>query len=296
MSLLSTVRFIANHPLNRGNKREAVGRFVKWQIGSRLIQGAFIHEWVNGSKFVVRKGETGLTGNIYTGLFEFVDMAFLLHFLRGEDLFVDVGANMGSYTILACAAVGASGYAFEPIPKTYERLVENVRLNHLEARVNCWNRGVGARPGRTAFTSDYGPANRVFDPAEGNPIAVEVDMTSLDIALGDETPSLLKIDVEGYEAPVLEGAKNTLQKETLQAVIMELNGSGSRYGFSESKIQEEMYDYGFRIHSYDPLSRTLVESDVGGLDGDNCLFIRDCVFVGDRLRRAPRFFVNGTQI
>jgi len=48
---------------------------------------------VNGSKFLVKTGETGLTGNIYTGLHEFPDMGFLLHFLRAEDLFVDIGAN-----------------------------------------------------------------------------------------------------------------------------------------------------------------------------------------------------------
>lgn len=50
---------------------------------------------------------TGATGNIYVGLHEFEDMAFLLHVLRRTDLFVDVGANIGSYTILAGGAAGA---------------------------------------------------------------------------------------------------------------------------------------------------------------------------------------------
>jgi len=44
---------------------------------------------------VARPGETGVTGNIYTGLHEFSSMGYLLHVLREGDLFVDVGANVG---------------------------------------------------------------------------------------------------------------------------------------------------------------------------------------------------------
>jgi hypothetical protein len=119
MSLLNTLKFITHHPLNRERKLKSIVRFAKWQVGSRLVPGAVVHDWINGSKFLVKNGETGLTGNIYTGLHEFPDMGFLLHVLRGEDLFVDVGANVGSYTILACSVVGARGFAFEPVPSTY---------------------------------------------------------------------------------------------------------------------------------------------------------------------------------
>ena len=111
MSVLKAIKFITNHPLNDEHKLSAIIRFAKWQIGSRLVPGAIVYEWINGSKFLVKTGETGLTGNIYTGLHEFPDMSFLLHFLRAEDHFVDIGANVGSYTILACSAIGAASSA-----------------------------------------------------------------------------------------------------------------------------------------------------------------------------------------
>ena len=129
MSIFSLASFIIKHPLNKGDTIGSLVRFVKWQIGSRLTNSAIVYDWVNRSKFLVRTGETGLTGNIYTGLHEFSDMGFLLHVLRDGDLFIDVGANVGSYTILACAAIGARGYAIEPVPATYRRLVDNIRLN-----------------------------------------------------------------------------------------------------------------------------------------------------------------------
>jgi hypothetical protein len=147
MLIINTLAFITSHPLNRQHKLKALARFAQWQVSSRLAPGAIAYEWVNGSRFLVRRGETGLTGNIYAGLHEFPDMAYLLHVLRPEDLFVDVGANVGSYTILACSAVGARGYAFEPIPSTHSRLVENLRLNCLEQKVRHPNVGLATNVG-----------------------------------------------------------------------------------------------------------------------------------------------------
>ncbi len=68
-------------------------------------QDEVIVHWIGGTRLAARRGMTGLTGNIYAGLHEFADMAFLLHFLRPSDLFADVGANVGSYTILASGVV-----------------------------------------------------------------------------------------------------------------------------------------------------------------------------------------------
>lgn len=76
MSALKIINFVINHPLNKDSKIKSILRFLKWQIGSRLVQRPIVHNWVNGSKFYVRAGETGLTGNIYIGLHEFEDMAF----------------------------------------------------------------------------------------------------------------------------------------------------------------------------------------------------------------------------
>ena len=88
MSILNSIKFITFHPLNKDDKLKAIIRLMRWQIGSRLLPGAVEYDWINGSKFLVRTGETGLTGNIYTGLHEFSDMAFLLHVLRPDDLFI----------------------------------------------------------------------------------------------------------------------------------------------------------------------------------------------------------------
>lgn len=287
MSLLNTYRFITDAPLNRGRRASAFVRFAKWQVGSRLVPGRVVHDWVNGSQFLVGQGERGLTGNIYNGLHEFEDMGFLLHFLRPADLFVDVGANAGSFTILASSVIGARTVAFEPIPSTFERLEENVRLNDIDALVTCVNGGVAASGGRITFTTGDDAMNHVAAPGAETDTGMSVEVTTLDTALHGEDPALIKIDVEGFELPVLEGATRTLERPGLRAVIAELNGGGRRYGFDDVRVVELLRDVGFEPLSYDPLGRALSGSDGTAAESKNVLFIRDREFVEDRVVSAP---------
>jgi FkbM family methyltransferase len=241
----------------------------------------------------VRIGETALTGNIYTGLNDFPDMGFLLHVLTDKDLFIDVGANVGSYTILACAAMGANGYAFEPVPANFQRLVENIRLNHSENRVKCLNIGLGREKGVVQFTADMDAMNHALAESEKHAQTISVEISTLDAVLKGQSPYLLKIDVEGYETPVLEGASETLNKPTLHSVIMELNGSGKRYNYDESRILELMSGYGFKSYSYDPFHRILINLNGKNLHEGNTLFIRDEKAVLERLRNSPMITVHG---
>ncbi len=296
VSLIKIIKFITTHPLNRDHKLDSILRFAKWQFGSRLVPGAVVFDWINGTKLLVRAGETGLTGNIYTGLYEFSEMGFLLHFLRPEDLFIDVGANAGSYSILACGVVGAKGIAFEPVPSTFKRLVENMRLNHLDETVRCINEAVGAQRGAISFTSDSDTTNHALAPDEQSDVAINVEVTSLDDALIVESPTVIKIDVEGFETRVIEGAHETLRKQTLSVVIMELNGLGRRYGFDELRILELMFDCGFKTYAYDPLSRDLISLNGKNLSSGNTLFIRDEGLVKDRVKSARHVLIHGKRL
>lgn len=295
MSLVNILKHLVNHPLNKSNKISTIFRFLKWQVGSRLVPGEVIYKWINDSKIVATTGETGVTGNIYCGLHEFPDMAFLLHVLRESDLFVDIGANVGSYTVLASSAIGARGCCFEPVPSTYARLMTNIRLNDLEKKVTSLNLALGNSRGEIHFSSDQNCMNHVIADDEITTSKIIVNVSTLDEELKD-VPFLMKIDVEGYETPALEGAKNTLKNEELCAVIMELNGSGDRYGYDESKILSMMSDYGFRTYSYKPFERTLINLEGKNLNAGNTIFIRNMDRILERIKTAPKIDVHGVSI
>jgi hypothetical protein len=134
VGLADTLRFIVGHPLNRDGRTRALGRFLRWQFTTRLSPKPVAFPFVDDMRFLAERGMTGASGNFYCGLHESEDMAFVLHLLRPGDVFYDVGANVGSYTLLAATA-GARVHAFEPSPPTAARLRRNVALNALEERV-----------------------------------------------------------------------------------------------------------------------------------------------------------------
>lgn len=293
MSPLAVLRFVLSHPMNRGRPLSALARVARWQLASRLAGGALTVEWVAGARLRVRRGDTGLTGNLYTGLHEFPDMGFLLHALRETDLFIDVGANAGAYTVLACAARGARGRAFEPIPSTFARLAENIQINELTARVEASNIGLADVPGEILFTSAGDTINHALAPGESDPHAVRVAVSTLDASVVLDRPTLMKIDVEGFETPVLAGAQATLANPLLYAIIMELNGSGARYGHDEGRIITNLAGHGFRMWSYAPFVRELLPLGDKNQDSGNTIFIRDEALVRERLDTAAKVHLLG---
>ena len=243
-------------------------------------------DWIEGSKLVARKGMTGATGNIYCGLHEFVDMAFLLHLLRPDDLFIDVGANVGSYTVLASAVCKSSSIAIEPDPGTVQSLRRNIAANRMEGRVRLIEAALGSCGGFVRFTVGRDTTNRVADETDRN--AHDVRVLTLDQVAAGECPVLIKMDVEGYESRVVDGGAETLGKSSLLAIITETADQG---------VRSALEGAGFQTASYEPFRRDLkfsVGETSAGLH--NTLFVRDLEMCRARLEAAPRRAILGQEI
>lgn len=140
-------QYINCHPLAGRHRFKAYYRFFSWQISQFIYPHEVVVSFLDKTKLVVKKGLTGATGNIYTGLHEFTDMGFLLHFLNKGDLFFDIGANIGSYTILSSGCRGVRTVSFEPVPSTFEWLKKNIAVNSLSNIVEALNIGIGSNKG-----------------------------------------------------------------------------------------------------------------------------------------------------
>ncbi len=250
------LRFIVGHPLNRGRPVGAVWRYVSWHLASRMFPGGVVLPFVNDSRLIVRPRMHGATAAVYTGLPEYEEMSLLLHLLRPDDLFVDVGANVGIFSVLASAVSGARTLAFEPVPESCRSLLDNLRLNDVESRVELRRAAVGATSDKVRFRSDQDTNNRVLENPADSASSIEVEMVTLDQELDQRSPVMVKIDVEGWEHEVLKGAARTLRNPTLLAVVLELFGGGSRYGSNDEACHRIMLEAGFEPVHYAPETRT----------------------------------------
>jgi FkbM family methyltransferase len=295
-SISNILRFIWYHPLASRNRPYAIRRFLGWQISQRIRRRPETLTFVEDSVMVVEKGMFGATGNIYTGLVEFDDMSFLLHTLRPRDTFVDIGANVGAYTILAAKNSGANVISFEPIPSTFEKLRRNVDANRVNALVDLRCSGVGDKNGTHRFTMGMDAMNHALrDDAAERPDAVEVPVGTLDELLKDQQPVLIKIDVEGFEWPVIKGAASVLASPSLKALIIELNGNGNYFGYNEDHIHALLLSYGFLPYSYEPFSRQL-KVEPGYYGHNNTIYIKDLEWAGYRVKAAREYNILNVKV
>lgn len=159
----SVLAFIWNHPANRGRRAFAVGRAVAWQMFKRVTGRHWDIRIADGVALRCYPDSRSASSALYTGgRPDYHEMEFMAHFLRPGDGFVDVGANIGVYALLAASFVGQDGRvdAFEPVPIAFDRLRENVALNGL-GQVHAHQVALGASAGTARITVRHDTMNRI---------------------------------------------------------------------------------------------------------------------------------------
>ena len=166
------------------------------------------------------------------GVYELDTARLIRKLLKPGDHFVDGGANLGYFTLLAAKRVGPAGRvdAFEPVPATRRRLTDHVTRNGLDATVRVHPEALSDTPGEAtihvphAADRNHGESS-LFAPADADDAAdaVAVQTVRLDHVLQGTAPTLVKLDLEGAEAMALRGMANLLDVERPPALIVEFD-------------------------------------------------------------------------
>lgn len=183
--------------------------------------------------------------------------------LRPGDLFVDVGASAGNYTILATDR-GAEVVAVEPDPVARQLLTDNLALNP-GAEVEVIPGALSTKAGTMTFSTGRGTMNSlVLDAAPGR----EVQVQTLDDVLGSRHARGVKVDVEGAERLVLDGATRALSEGRIDVFQLEWNVlSQSLLHEDRSPVVELLTAAGYRFYRPD-LNGRLEPSEVDDFGRD----------------------------
>lgn len=274
---------LKRHPLMQNHVLEGMSRYV--MLNSRFyLKAELTVKWINNLKYYLRKGDAGLIGNYYYDLYEVEESLFLYHLLRKEDLFFDIGANLGHYSLFLSGTKRNKSIALEPVPSLYEQLKRNVFLNELQDTVCVKQIGLSEKKDKLTFSNNKGTMNRVVNENYKNSIIVPVE--TLDNLINEQIPVAIKIDVEGFEYFVLQGAEQTLKCDEVKAVIIEFNNSGEKYGISDIETFNFLINYGFKPFDYDFKNRKMIGLSSHNKKRFNTIMIRDLDFVQRRIESS----------
>jgi FkbM family methyltransferase len=267
------VRAMLKRPDMRERPVKGLFRRVVWRLRWAMYPN---EPWMlrvhDAMPFLVARGGAGAL-IYYQGASEPETADFIKRVLKPGMVFVDAGAHLGEYTVLAGAILHSSGcvHAFEPRPDVFELLLQNVQLNH------CQN--VVAR--RTALWHERGvlefeltpepstSALRIGRAARAGSSLIKVQAETLDRYFDDikmAKPSLIKVDVEGAELHVLRGAQSLLAQgaERAPVLIVECEPPNlERFGCSFVDVYGFLRELGYGIYAW--RQRTLVPVDASSI-------------------------------
>ena len=155
----------------------------------------------------------------------------------GGGVFFDIGANIGIYSLFYAQVKEGNVYSFEPSVFNLRQLAKNISINELSERITIVSNPLSKSTGVAKFingSADEGGALSAFGVEyghDGEPIISDINYSVVGFSLDDlfeknvltETPSLIKIDVDGIEHLILKGASKTLKSEKLKSLFIEVN-------------------------------------------------------------------------
>jgi FkbM family methyltransferase len=209
--------------------------------------------------FEIRNYRECIQRQIYfRGFYELRETKLIKQLLRTGDTFIDIGANIGWYTVFVAHAVGTQGrvIAFEPSSQICDHLKHNVNLNSLQ-NVNVERIALSNQNGEavfSGFSSKNEGGGAIIPKPEGLKLGASENVQTLrfdDYAHSQQLGKvrLVKIDVEGAELMVLQGMSDALRNKVFDYMLVEVSDKQlKRIGSSSREVFSLLEDHGYSLH------------------------------------------------
>jgi FkbM family methyltransferase len=242
------VRYVWTHPSNAGQRLRALLRAARYQARARVLRRRGVARLGEHSRLWVDAHRTAAAMVLYANPPDRPEMLAWRRALRDGGLFIDVGANVGTYTIWA-AEHGADVIAIEPAPDTFSLLQENIALNGYQ--VTAVRAAAGDHCGSARFTAGLDAGNSL---APEGPVVT--DLVTVDSLIGDRRVTGMKVDVEGFEIDVLRGAARALAGHRIGLIQIEWNQASTfAVGTDRKPIAELLAGFGYQLFRPDAAGR-----------------------------------------
>jgi FkbM family methyltransferase len=256
----TVISFTWNHPANRGHRLTRTLSAIRFQILGRLF-GRHARATVGDRSVIDADPHVYHSARaMYANPVDWNEMHAWRRAIGPGSLFVDVGANVGLYTIW-CIEAGAEVIALEPSRIARERLSSNLELNGYSAEIVP--AAVGEAEGTLRLTTELDNQNHLVLSSDSEDVETEeVPVLTLDGLVGDRTVDGLKVDVEGAELLVMKGAERLLAEQRIKLIQLEWNESSLHLLKQDrTPIAELLSSYGYTLFRADEQGELVPVSD-----------------------------------
>jgi FkbM family methyltransferase len=244
------------------SRTQVPGRFILAELASRALAPATKRvEGRIGAYAMTFDFRDLLQRQMYFGLYDQAEIRLLKRLLNPGDTFLDIGANVGYYSLVASQLVGSSGHvhAFEPIAQNADILSRTIRRNDI-SNITVNQVAVGSHLGLLKlFVADRDLGNSGWAsvvPSERRPRHIEVEQIAVDDYLRERNLSkihLAKLDIEGNEPEALEGMRRTLQGADAPGLLCEVSPFLlERRGMEPRHLLLQLLEYGYELYRVSP--------------------------------------------
>ena len=225
-----------------------IGRGLRW-MARRYPEGSVVTIRHGVAAGLSWKRHHRYVNGYWIGHYELAIQQALERELEPGQTFYDIGANAGFFSLVGARCVGPAGrvVAFDPSPDNLASVEEQVRLNRLENVIRWSGEAVGDHEGKAVFAyTAPGDATGHLGEAQAGEWAIEVAVTTVDCAARRfGPPDFIKVDVEGFEAQVLEGARGIL-RTVRPGWLLEIHGPQQA-----GAVRELLTGFGYRFYEVD---------------------------------------------
>ena len=262
--MINTLKNITNQLLIRQNNNlfgflKGLFLAVTWQLYKRTFGFPIIIQTYTDTSFILRRNCITSSRFVYEGKPDAKYIGVLGSFASAEAVFVDVGANVGLYSVLLCRDF-EKAILFEPNPIAATMLMQNIAVNEKINDYKIYEAAVGAENGKVSFPVLENPLPTASITMDNSVETIERDMYCLDDILEGGDEFVIKIDAEGFDAEVIMGLARCLENKKVRICLFECHNLGILkkvydFIFVENRYSYSIYDESRKIDVLDDFSQ-----------------------------------------
>lgn len=285
--MINSLRTLFLSPYNRKKPISALKRFFIWKIIKLFRISHFKYIFWGDRTLYLNHDSFHSMWLMYNNWVDWEEFNLIRRVLKDGDVAIDVGANMGYYSLWMSKFVAKSGLviAFEPDEVNYAKLNENISLNNLANRIQTEKKAVNNVSGLISFTTSLDGENHITsDDVLNNVIIDSIKLDDYFKAKDIQGVTYLKIDVEGFEMNVLQGCTESLLEKRINIIQLEINNTIVNSGTDKIDLLNLLKHYNYILCNYDVKANRLIPIQYNP-DRENYFAISDLININKKLAR-----------